>query len=147
MVLGVVSNEGDIMPPHFFKRGLRVNAETYIEVMRDVVKPWMDGVAGGRPYVFQQDGAPARNAAITQTWLTNNLQDYWGKEVWPPSSPDCNPLDYYLWSTTERSVNRSPHNTMESLKRAIENIFNPAAGRNDARLLPLYAQDRGRGRG
>ena len=44
--------------PHFFKRGLRVNAETYIEVLRDVVKPWMDGVAGGRPYVFQQDAVP-----------------------------------------------------------------------------------------
>ena len=82
--------------------------------MRDVVKPWMDGVAGGCPYVFQQDGASARNAAITQTWLTNNLQDFWGKEVWPPSSPDCNPLDYYLWGTTERSVNSSPHNTEDT---------------------------------
>ena len=44
-------------------------------------------------------------------------------EVWPPSSPDCNPLDYYLWGTTERSVNRSPHNTVESLNRAIEDTF------------------------
>ena len=123
MVLGVMSNEGDIMPPHFFETGLRVNAETYIDVLRDVVKPWMDGVAGGHPYVFQQDGAPAHNAAITQTWLANNLPDFWGKDVWPPSSPDCNPLDYYLWGTIERSVNRSPHNTVESLKRAIEDTF------------------------
>ena len=83
----------------------------------------MDGVAGGRPYVFQQDGAPAHNAVITQTWLANNLPDFWGKDVWPPSSPDCNPLDYYLWGTIERSVNRSPHNTVESLKRAIEDTF------------------------
>ena len=64
-------------------------------------------------------GAPAHNAAITQTWLANNLPDFWGKEVWP----DCNPLDYYLWGTTERSVNRSPNNTVESLNRAIEDTF------------------------
>ena len=44
MVLGVVSSEGDIMPPHFFQRGLRVNAEVHIDVKRGVVKPWMDQV-------------------------------------------------------------------------------------------------------
>jgi hypothetical protein len=43
MVLAVVSNEGDVMPPHFFGKGLKIN----IKVLRDVVKPWMDGVAAG----------------------------------------------------------------------------------------------------
>ena len=119
MVLGVVSNEGDIMPPHFFERGLRVNAEVYIDVMRDVVKPWMDEVAGGRPYVFQQDGAPAHSAQVTQTWLASNLPDFWGKEVWPPNSPDCNPLDYYVWCACEWTINRSPRNTVASLNTAI----------------------------
>ena len=33
MVLGVVSNEGDVMPPHFFTEGLRVNAAAYTEVL------------------------------------------------------------------------------------------------------------------
>ena len=76
MVLGVVSSEGDIMPPHFFQRGHRVNAEVYVDVMRGVVKPCMDQVAGGHPYVFQQDGAPAHNAKVTQTWLGNKLPDF-----------------------------------------------------------------------
>ena len=123
MVLGVISNEGDIMPPHFFQRGLRVTAEMYVDVLRDVVKPWMDQVARGRPYVFQQDGAPAHNAKLTQTWLADNLPDFWGKEVWPPSSPDCNPLDYYVWGKCERTINRSPHNTVDSLKTAIVQGF------------------------
>ena len=47
MVLGVVSNEGHMMPPHLFQKGLRVNAAIYNDVMRDVVKPWMDRVADG----------------------------------------------------------------------------------------------------
>ena len=55
----VVSNQGDVMPPVFFQQGLRVNAEIYIqyntEILRSTVKPWMDCVAAGRPYIFQQD--------------------------------------------------------------------------------------------
>ena len=55
MVLGVIRNEGHVMPPHFFRQGLRVNAVTYIEVFEAVVKPWIDRVRGERPYVFQQE--------------------------------------------------------------------------------------------
>ena len=51
MVLSVVSNKGHVMPPHFFEKGLRVNAEEYMKVLRDVVKPWIDRVAEGRPYL------------------------------------------------------------------------------------------------
>ena len=39
MALGVVSNEGHVMPPHFFLQGLRVNSAAYIDVLGTVVKP------------------------------------------------------------------------------------------------------------
>ena len=44
MVFGV-SSEGHIMPPHFFPQGLRVNADTYVETLQTIVKPWIDSVA------------------------------------------------------------------------------------------------------
>ena len=119
MVLGVVSNEGDVMPPYFFPKGLKINMEEYIKVLRDVVKPWMDSVAGDRHYIFQQDGAPAHNGGRTQDWCKENLRGFWSKDFWPPSLPDCNPLDYYVWGVLERDVNRGPHNTVDSLKRGI----------------------------
>ena len=53
-----------------------------------VVKPWMEGAAGDRHYVFQQDGAPAHNASKTQAWLEENLKDVWPKNTWPSSSPE-----------------------------------------------------------
>ena len=59
MVLDVVLSDGDIMPPYFFPEGLKVTANDYIKVLETVVKPWMVGVAGNRPYVFQQDCASA----------------------------------------------------------------------------------------
>ncbi|UYV63004.1 hypothetical protein LAZ67_2002819 [Cordylochernes scorpioides] len=117
MVLGVISSEGDVMPPHFFEKGLRMNADTYINVLETVVKPWMDMVAAGRKYVFQQDSAPAHKAKKTQSWLTLNVPSHWGPDIWPPNSPDCNPLDYY------RDVNKAPHTTIQSVKKAVHTVM------------------------
>ena len=32
--------------------------------------------------IFQQDGAPAHTAAVTQTWLQTNFPNHWSKDVW-----------------------------------------------------------------
>ncbi len=96
MVLGVVCSNGSVMPPHFFKAGQKVNKEVYLEVLRDVVKPWMDTVANGTLYTFQQDGAPAHKAKVVQQWLKEEVPHFWDAQTWPPSSPDLNPCDFYL---------------------------------------------------
>ena len=49
MVFGVVSSEGYLMPPHIFEVGLKVNANVYLDVLKSVVIPWCNQVAGGRP--------------------------------------------------------------------------------------------------
>uniref|UniRef100_A0A182N3M9 Uncharacterized protein n=1 Tax=Anopheles dirus TaxID=7168 RepID=A0A182N3M9_9DIPT len=49
MVFSCVSSEGDVMPPHFFEQGLRLNADGYISMLDIVVKPWITRVANGRP--------------------------------------------------------------------------------------------------
>ncbi|UYV68006.1 IKK1 [Cordylochernes scorpioides] len=64
MVLGVISSEGDVMPPHFFEKGLRMNADTYINVLETVVKPWMDMVAAGRKCARY---SPVKNHHSTKT--------------------------------------------------------------------------------
>ena len=69
MVLGVVSSDGDIMPPYFFPKGLRMPANDYIKVLETMVKPWMVGVAGERLYIFQQDSVPAYMVRTNQAWL------------------------------------------------------------------------------
>jgi hypothetical protein len=45
------------------------------------------------------------------------------KGKWPPSSPDYNPLDYFMWSEFEREVNKLPHNTLASLKAKIPEVM------------------------
>ena len=51
MVFGVVSSDGHIMPPHIFEVGLKVNTKIYLDMLKSVVIPWGNQVAGGRPWV------------------------------------------------------------------------------------------------
>ncbi|QQP42503.1 Uncharacterized protein FKW44_017192 [Caligus rogercresseyi] len=44
---------------------------------------------------------------------------FWSKEFWPPSSPDLNPCDYYLWGVLERDTKKCAHNNLDSMKAAI----------------------------
>jgi hypothetical protein len=123
MVLGVVSNKGDMMPPHVFKAGLRVNIDVYIDVLTNVVKPWKDGVTAGRPNIWQQDGAPAQTSKKTQDWCREILPFFWEKEVWPPSSTDCNPMEYLCGAWLKETPTGPPHNTKASLIASIKEVF------------------------
>ena len=123
IVQGVVSNKGNVMPPHNFKAGLKINADVYLEVMLTVVKPGMDRVAAGGPFIWQPDGVPPHNTNKKQQWCTENLPFFWETEVWSPSSPDCNPLDFLVWGVAERDVNQSSHNTKQSLVTSIMDEF------------------------
>ena len=69
MVFGVVSSEGHIMLPHIFEIGLKVNTKVYLDVLKSVVMPWCNQVAGGRPWVLQQDSTPTHKSKETQAWL------------------------------------------------------------------------------
>ena len=97
MVFGVVSSEGHIMPPHIFEVGLKVNTKVYLDVPKSVVIPWCNQVAGDRPWVWQQDSAPAHKSKETQAWLQKEYYDFVPFSHWSPSSPDLNPLDYFVW--------------------------------------------------
>ena len=69
------------------------------------------------------DGAPAQTAKKVQDWCEENFPYFWAKDVWPPSSPDLNPLDFFVWSVAERDTNRSPHNTKQSLINSPMEVF------------------------
>ena len=87
MVFGVVSCEGHIMPPHIFEVGLKVNTKVYLDVLKSVVIPWCNQVAGGRPWVWQQDSAPAQKSKETQAWLQKECIDFVPFFHCPPPLP------------------------------------------------------------
>ena len=123
MVLGAVSSEGHVMPPHFFQPGEMVTSDVYINALETKVKPWIETVTSGSPYVFQQDSAPAHTAVRTQKWCQENLHMVWSKDFWPPNSPDLNPMDYYVWGKVEAEVNEDPLRNRDCLMQKITQVM------------------------
>ena len=108
MVFGVFSSEGRIMPPRIFEVGLKVNTKVYLDVLKCVVISWCNQVAGGRPWVW------------TRRWPTRPKRPRLVPlSHWTPSSPDPNPLDYFVWSYVENITNMTSHNTKACLIAAI----------------------------
>ena len=76
MVFSVVSSEGHIMPPQIFEVSLKVNTKAYLDVLKSVVIPWFNQVAGSRPWVWQQDSVLAHKSKETQAWLQKECYDF-----------------------------------------------------------------------
>ena len=53
------------------------------------------GIAGDT-FVFQQDSAPAHCTRNTIQLLQRETPDFIGPDLWPPNSPDLNPIDYKI---------------------------------------------------
>ena len=81
---------------HFVDEKAKVNAAYYLDkLLPKLVEDCEQLLPNG--FVFQQDGAPAHTARVTQDWLKTNCRDFIAKDEWPPNSPDLNPLDYHVW--------------------------------------------------
>ena len=112
-----------IMPPHIFEVSLKVKTKVYLDVLKSVVIPWCNQVASGRPWVWQQDSAPAHKSKETQAWLQKERYDSVPFSHWPPSSSNLNLLDYFVWSYVKIITNMSSHNTKTSLITTTRRVF------------------------
>ena len=126
------------MPPHIFEVGLKVNTKVYLDVLMSVVIPWCNQVAGGRPWVWQQDSAPAHKSKETQAWLQKECYNFVPFSHWPPSSPDLNPLDYFVWSyVRERHQHDPPQHQSQPDSRHPPSIRRAPAGACGKSMLPV----------
>ena len=55
-------------------------------------------------FAMPLDGATAHTAKMVQAWCKDNFKSLWSKELWPPSSPDLNLMDFGIWSILERKA-------------------------------------------
>ena len=102
MVFGVVSSEGHIMPPHIFEVSLKVNTKVYLDVLKSVVILWCNRVSGGRPWVWQQDSAPAYKSKETQAWIQKECYNFVPFSHCPPL-----PLTWTRWTTSFGHTSRT----------------------------------------
>lgn len=125
MYLGVIASTGHTNGIWVEDSG-RLNAEGYRELLKKGgILEWMKGVARGRPFVFQQDGAPPHTAHSTQEFLERELgpDSFWRGNQWPPSSPDLNPLDYWAWAEVKAHACKQRHSSVAAMKAAVNEAW------------------------
>lgn len=108
----------------FVPAGVKINALQYQEV---ILRPMLEElVAVEQDFVFQQDGAPAHTARSTIEFLeeSENCPEFIEPALWPPCSPDLNPLDYFVWGALEQSIYRGePVRDIADLKERIHRAW------------------------
>ena len=88
----------------FVQPGVKVNGQYYRDVvLSQQMLPAIKHIAGDA-FVFQQDSAPAHRARDTIQLLQQETPDFIGRDLWPPNSPDLNPLDYKIWGVMRQCL-------------------------------------------
>ncbi len=73
IMLGIVASSSRRMPPYWFLKGLKIGAKEYLDIMKTVVKPWLDATYPDGNYCWQQDSALGHKAIVTQKWCKEKL--------------------------------------------------------------------------
>ena len=82
----------------FIEPGAKINGAYYHDVLlAQHLLPAIKQVSGPF-FTFQQDSAPALRARDTIAFLSRETPDFISPLLWPPNSPDLNPVDYRIWS-------------------------------------------------
>ena len=150
MIFGVISSEGHITPPHIFEVGLKVNMKVYLDVLKSVVILWCNQVAGGRPWVWQQDSAPAHKSKETRLGFRRSATTLYPSLTGTPPPPT-----WTRWTTsfghTSRTSPTWPHTTSKpawsppsieyspSSRRRLWKRHTPSSGSVSRRWLRLKA--------
>lgn len=111
IVLGVMSNEGHIMPIYSSNRAYNIN-NTAPDMVEDMmVQPWIKMAAQGnliysRRTVLSIILPPCPRTGRARIFTIMSSSTFL----------DVNLLDYYIWDVIKIETNQQPHNGRESLK-------------------------------
>lgn len=107
---------------YFVEPGVKVNGQYYRDVllMQDLLP---DIRQMSEFYVFQQDSAPAHRARETIDLLTKETPDFIPPTLWPPNSPDLNPVDYKVWSIMQEKVYKERIKDVDELRSRILTVW------------------------
>jgi len=73
--------------------------------------------------VFQQDGTLSHRAKSTAEFLQRTVPNFIEPSVWPPNSPDLNPVDYAVWRALQQSVYCIPISNLNDLKDRVRTCW------------------------
>jgi hypothetical protein len=103
---------------HFVEPGVKINGAYYRDVL--LMQNLLPDIRQfSEYYTFQQDGAAAHRALDTVELLTNGTPDFIPPALWPPNSPDLNPVDYKIWGVMQEKVYKTKVRDVGELRQRI----------------------------
>jgi len=66
---------------------------------------------------FNKTAAPAHRARDTIQLLQRETPDFIGPDLWPPNSPDLNPVDYKIWGFVQQRAYKCCVSNADELKQ------------------------------
>jgi hypothetical protein len=96
-----------------------INSERYIQSLQNFFLQ-TDMNYGNRKWVFVQDGAPCHVSQYSISSLCNHCLLH---PVWPPNSPDLNPIEM-VWAVMKQRINWDIIYNIEQAKAQILQIWN-----------------------
>jgi hypothetical protein len=108
---------------YFVEPGTKINGQYYRDVL--LMQHLLPDMREHSEYfVFQQDSAPSHRARLTVELLQKETPAFISPALWPPNSPDLNPVDYRIWSIMEERVYRTKIRDAKDLKHRIQYEWN-----------------------
>ena len=95
------------------------DADFYIENVLPIVKKDGNRLIG-LDFTFQQDGAKPHTSGTTIETIESMGFSLIGPDIWPPNSPDLNPLDYFFWDAVEVQLKTRTFNNVHELAQKIK---------------------------
>jgi len=87
---------------HVLEPGVKINGVYYHDiVLRQMLLPDIREASGSEFFVFQQDSASSHRTKDTVALLDQETPAFIPPALWPPNSPDLNPVDYAVWSVLQ----------------------------------------------
>ena len=112
--------------------GVKMHAKKYKRHLQKELLPAVQRLYKHKNWIFVQDNAPSHRSNLVQGFLQETFNSRFIKtHEWPPSLPDCNPLDYYFWNKVKEKVyeNRlnKPFENERELNKQIERVWKDIA--------------------
>ena len=94
-----------LVGPFRVNDGVKMDSTYYCQLLKDKLLPFLRSLSTSerRQVVFMQDNAPSHASNLTKRFLDENNLSGSSLMVWPPSSPDLNPIENY-WSVFKQKL-------------------------------------------
>src|SRR5207244_9794283 len=107
----------------FVDPGVKIDGTYYRDVLlKQKMLPSIRQLAGDL-FVFQQDSAPAHRARATVEYLRQATPEFISPDLWPPYSPDLNPVDYKIWGRLQDRVYQKRVRDVDELKQRLVEVL------------------------